>query len=1148
MASRRKSHPSRHRRQRKIKRHHQKRGRTREDTGDAPLKTTKGPKPLKKARIQTQRHPAKVYQFITQNVNGAKEKIEADGTRTNEKFETIAHQMVKHKKQAYLIQETWMTGNFITEIQGIRFFHHGLDESTCNRGRGGVAIALGPEAYDAWVEAGMPQPTMLGDMGDGCARVMSMDLNFEEKGDFRKISLINVYAPHAENKTEDEIRNFYDQVKDITDECKRRGREVIIGGDFNACVGTRNECTEMESQAIGPHGNKQRNMCGDMVIDLAVVANLKVATSFFPHNHYSTFKDNRNDVSRQLDYFLTDASLGTKVTDAKKTGKEIGCRSDHGAVSLTVRFGYESSERRTKREEKKNIKWSELDDPATKIKYQAKVDELLEALKEEGGTLNSESLSEALMKAGKATCEVKQVSSKGWFEMSAESLTEAIEARNLAHADDVAQSSCETKRVLREAWKGVRTAKKEAIAKWVRETSKDIQSTIMARNPKRTWKQVRVLEAGLTGHHKQARTKRYVNTSGVEAMNDREDVENASEHFQKVYNRDDAPVDFSVLEDIKQREMLPELEREPEMLELVSAIKAMRGEAAPGESGVVGNCLKHCSAEALESILGVLTRFWNGEQDNHQWHLASLCIIYKGKGKLNDLNNFRGVALQDMMARLISAIISKRLLDGPIAKYGIQAQFGSQPLVGCRDAIFTLRSMLELRRYHNLPTWALYVDLVKAFDTANHELLFKLLAKYGVPEHLVDVIRRLYHDSEIKLKVGREERTIPYSVGVKQGDNMAPVLFLFLMQAMAEALEKEWAENDIDVPQFRHFANRQGGRLLGQGWRAKGKLLELYYLLYVDDGAFLFTNRKDTITASRLIHRTMARFGLIMHIGRDGNKSKTEAMYHPPSYQESKEQKEEVGEIPEEALYTVADGYITFTRKFKYLGSWITHDLRDDTDINVRVGKARAQVQQLANIWNCKHVTTEFKKMLYIQLPLNTALWGAESWTLTAESERKLETFHHSSIRRIMNVTMFEVEERRITNKQMRETFDNIRNISEFIKERQLTWLEHVLQMDPTKNTRKLVNAWIQHPRRGGQPQHNLRHSYRKALIAVGEITEDDTQAPFKKWVSRIEDLPEGTSWKLDVRKRLRKWNSKRDAEKANERRQRRETEEEASE
>jgi hypothetical protein len=64
--------------------------------------------------------------------------------------------------------------------------------------------------------------------------------------------------------------------------------------------------------------------------------------------------------------------------------------------------------------------------------------------------------------------------------------------------------------------------------------------------------------------------------------------------------------------------------------------------------------------------------------------------------------------------------------------------------------------------------------------------------------------------------------------------------------------------------------------------------------------------------------------------------------------QESREQQEEVGETPEEALFTVADGYITFTRKFKYLGSWITHG---STDITVRVGKASTQkVQQLANI------------------------------------------------------------------------------------------------------------------------------------------------------------------------------------------------------
>jgi hypothetical protein len=116
--------------------------------------------------------------------------------------------MGKHKKHAHMTQETWMVGNFITVIQGIHFFHHGLEESTCNRGRGSAAMVLGPEPCDAWVEAGMPQPVMPGDMRDGCTRAMGMDLNFREGEQFKEIALINVHAPHAEHKTAEEIQMF----------------------------------------------------------------------------------------------------------------------------------------------------------------------------------------------------------------------------------------------------------------------------------------------------------------------------------------------------------------------------------------------------------------------------------------------------------------------------------------------------------------------------------------------------------------------------------------------------------------------------------------------------------------------------------------------------------------------------------------------------------------------------------------------------------------------------------------------------------------------------------------------------------------------------------------------------------------------------
>jgi hypothetical protein len=42
----------------------------------------------------------------------------------------------------------------------------------------------------------------------------------------------------------------------------------------------------------------------------------------------------------------------------------------------------------------------------------------------------------------------------------------------------------------------------------------------------------------------------------------------------------------------------------------------------------------------------------------------------------------------------------------------------------------------------------------------------------------------------VKFKLGKEMCMINYTVGVKQGNNMAPLLFLFLLQAVAEVLQK----------------------------------------------------------------------------------------------------------------------------------------------------------------------------------------------------------------------------------------------------------------------------------------------------------------------------------------------------------------------
>jgi hypothetical protein len=107
--------------------------------------------------------------------------------------------------------------------------------------------------------------------------------------------------------------------------------------------------------------------------------------------------------------------------------------------------------------------------------------------------------------------------------------------------------------------------------------------------------------------------------------------------------------------------------------------------------------------------------------------------------------------------------------------------------------------LLTMRKNHNLPSYVTFVDLVKAYDMANHNLLLDILEQYGAPPRFVSAIKQIYQDLVVFLKIEKEVVELTQSVGVSQGDNMAPVLFLFLVSAFAETLETEWKNAGIRV-------------------------------------------------------------------------------------------------------------------------------------------------------------------------------------------------------------------------------------------------------------------------------------------------------------------------------------------------------------
>ena len=201
-----------------------------------------------------------------------------------------------------------------------------------------------------------------------------------------------------------------------------------------------------------------------------------------------------------------------------------------------------------------------------------------------------------------------------------------------------------------------------------------------------------------------------------------------------------------------------------------------------------------------------------------------------------------------MGSKIFSSILCRRLFR-IIDTHGVKYQFGSTLGVGYQDGSFTIETMLHLRHNYHLPTWILFVDLVKAFDTYNHALMDKLLERYGCPPALCSSIARIYKDSKVRLIIGEIDTTIPFHVSVKQEDSMAPVLFLFIIIGFAETLEKEWLRNDLTPLQFRQYNNSP----LSKGYItshkrstfSKGTLFDIFCILYVDDGAFRFPSREE---------------------------------------------------------------------------------------------------------------------------------------------------------------------------------------------------------------------------------------------------------------------------------------------------------------
>ena len=158
---------------------------------------------------------------------------------------------------------------------------------------------------------------------------------------------------------------------------------------------------------------------------------------------------------------------------------------------------------------------------------------------------------------------------------------------------------------------------------------------------------------------------------------------------------------------------------------------------------------------------------------------AKVIPLYKN-GKKSDFSNYRPISLLSQISKILEKLFNVRLehfLEAneilSSSQYGFRSRMST--VHAALEVIESISTAIDERQYCS----GIFIDLKKAFDTVNHDILINKLAFYGIRgishKWLKDY---LTNRSQFVVVDSITPSTKQLTCGVPQGSVLGPVLFL----------------------------------------------------------------------------------------------------------------------------------------------------------------------------------------------------------------------------------------------------------------------------------------------------------------------------------------------------------------------------------
>jgi hypothetical protein len=217
---------------------------------------------------------------------------------------------------------------------------------------------------------------------------------------------------------------------------------------------------------------------------------------------------------------------------------------------------------------------------------------------------------------------------------------------------------------------------------------------------------------------------------------------------------------------------------------------------APGPDAILPLFLRYGGDAVWSALAAIYSCSWQHSLTPQSWREANVMALYKNAGPKESSNSYRPISMTSIIIRTFEHLVHRHLVEQlepilPALPYFADHQYGFRKGRTTIDAILYLVTAVQqvLRREETPPCPVLFLDLKKAFDRVDHNLLLHRLHAAGIHGRAWLWVRSFLSQRRMRV-VDSAAHSAWQSVdfGVPQGCVLSPLLFLVFINDVVSAI------------------------------------------------------------------------------------------------------------------------------------------------------------------------------------------------------------------------------------------------------------------------------------------------------------------------------------------------------------------------